>query len=68
MATVLDASAEGVTVLFTAYTQPDDRFVRTKAFMNLKSDVIEHLITTSRFFKLKLHQTEGGAKIINEKG
>lgn len=58
MAVIYDTSAEGVTVLFTAYSQPDDRFVRTKAFMNLESDIVEHLITTSRCFDLKLHQSK----------
>jgi small-conductance mechanosensitive channel len=63
MAVIYDTSAEGVTVLFTAYSQPDDRFVRTKAFMNLESDIVEHLITTSRCFGLKLHQTESESKV-----
>jgi hypothetical protein len=62
MAVIYDTSAEGVTVLFTAYSQPDDRFVRTKAFLNLESDIVEHLITTSRYFGLKLHQSESESK------
>jgi hypothetical protein len=64
MVVVHDTSAEGVTVLFTAYSQPDDRFVRTKAFMNLQSDIVEHLITTSRYFKLELHQAESETGVI----
>jgi miniconductance mechanosensitive channel len=63
MAVIYDTSAEGVTVLFTAYSQPDDRFVRTKAFLNLESDIVEHLITTSRYFGLKLHQSESEAGV-----
>ena len=66
MAVIYDTSAEGVTVLFTAYSQPDDRFVRTKAFMNLESDIVEHLITTSRCFDLKLHQSESEAGVVEK--
>ena len=66
MAVIYDTSAEGVTVLFTAYSQPDDRFVRTKAFLNLESDIVEHLITTSRYFGLKLHQSESEAGVVEK--
>jgi hypothetical protein len=64
MVVIYDTSAEGVSVLFTAYSQPDPRFVRTKAFMSLESDIVEHLITTSQYFKLKLHQSESESKDI----
>ena len=68
MVVIYDTSAEGVSVLFTAYSQPDDRFVRTKAFMNLQSDIVEHLITTSQYFGLKLHQSESesGAGVVEK--
>ena len=62
MVVVSDTGSNGVTVLITAYSQPDDRFVRTKAFMNLQSDILEHLITTSRYFDLKLHQSVSESK------
>jgi len=68
MVVIGDTSAEGVTVLFGAYSQPDDRFVRTKAFMNLQSDIVEHLIATSQYFDLKLHQSESesGAGVVEK--
>ena len=69
MVVISDTAAEGVTVLITAYSQPDDRFVRTKAFMNLQSDILEHLIITSKYFKLKLHQSESETEtVVFEKG
>jgi hypothetical protein len=67
MVVISDTAAEGVTVLITAYSQPDDRFVRTKAFMNLQSDILEHLIITSKYFKLKLHQSESETVVLEKK-
>jgi hypothetical protein len=36
--------------------------------MNLQSDIVEHLITTSQYFGLKLHQSESesGAGVVEK--
>jgi small-conductance mechanosensitive channel len=66
MVVVSNTNDEGVEVLFSAYSQPDDRFVRTKAFLSLQSDILEHLIVTSKYFDLDIFQAEGTQAIDEE--
>jgi small-conductance mechanosensitive channel len=51
-----EATAEGLPIEVYAFTMPSSEFTDYKSFNNLQSDIFEHLISVTEFFKLELFQ------------